>query len=135
MKIWTSERQQKREKMEEYQYIYGIVRQRVYDLSRGKTFKDLRRLQKCVKNCLKLGTKRVDWRTKEGIILWFCENWEVISQNMDKIKRIRNRLAPKTNKTPRKSEEFISKSPMNDYQYISVGQEFDVFSSFEDCEL
>ena len=43
-------------------------------------------LQKRVKQDLGLRTSRVDWRTKTGIILWFCENWERISPIIYKYK-------------------------------------------------
>ena len=56
------------------------------DVAGGNTLEELVRLQKVVKARFKLRTSRVDWRTKTGVILWFCENWKIIQPHIEEFR-------------------------------------------------
>ena len=68
----------KKEKMMEHQHIYKEVESKIYEAAGGRSIKKMLELQKAFKVKLHLKTTRVDWRTKTGIILWFCDNWDKI---------------------------------------------------------
>lgn len=76
-------------RMKEYKEIYSEVETIVRDLSGGTTIHSYRELQKSAKDLLCLRTQRADWRTKQGIILWFCEHWKLIKEKF--ICEIKNR--------------------------------------------
>ena len=73
----------KREKYIEHQDIYKDVEMRIYDVAGGRSIRHMLQLQKYFKDKLKLKTARVDWRTKTGIILWFCDHWNLVKEILD----------------------------------------------------
>ena len=64
--------------MREYEPIYKVVEDAVKLHAGEDSIKKYHELQKKIKKDCKLRTSRVDWRTKVGIILWFCKNWNII---------------------------------------------------------
>ena len=78
----SQELQVKRSKLEKYRHIYKEVETEIYRQAQGSKIKDLVELQKKYKNVYNLKTSRVDWRTKTGIILWFCDHYNIISKDI-----------------------------------------------------
>lgn len=70
--------------MKSHKGDFAIVESKIYDVAGGISMDEILDLQKKVKEDTGIKTSRVDWRTKTGIILWFCENWSRISPIIDK---------------------------------------------------
>ena len=73
----------KKEKMKHHIEDFSRIEEIVYKAAGGMSMDEILDLQRRVKKDLGLRTSRVDWRTKTGVILWFCENWKIISQKID----------------------------------------------------
>ena len=95
----------KKDKMKSHKKEYLAVQTMVYAAAGGISMDEILDLQKRVKQDLGLRTSRVDWRTKTGIILWFCDNWEVISPQI--FKYMRQPIA--TKETERRKVEVVQK--------------------------
>lgn len=110
----SRERQELKERMGEYGSIIQMVRRHLAEKCGIKSFPDLRNYQDCVKKCLHIPTHRIDWRTKKGIYLWFCENWEQISINFDKIEKSWNKYSKKEKINTQISQSVVESNEKNE---------------------
>ena len=76
----------KKNKLKNYKDNFSEVESIVFDVAGGISMDNILKLQRRIKEDTGLRTSRVDWRTKTGIILWFCENWEKINPVLHKYK-------------------------------------------------
>jgi hypothetical protein len=77
----------KKERLRNHKTEYANIESKVFEVAGGISMDEIHDLQKRVKASLRLKTSRVDWRTKTGIILWFCENWSIISPVIDNYRK------------------------------------------------
>lgn len=76
----------KKDRFKNHKGIYGQVETKVYDVAGGVSMNEVLKLQRRVKESTGIKTSRVDWRTKTGVILWFCVNWNRIAPIIDSFK-------------------------------------------------
>ena len=95
----------KKNKLKNYKENFSEVETIVFDVAGGISMDNILKLQRKIKEDTGLRTSRVDWRTKTGIILWFCDNWEVISPQI--FKYMRQPIA--TKETERRKVEVVQK--------------------------
>lgn len=124
----SKERLLKQERMDKYKDVYNQIQMDVIDLAGGKTYNDLRNIQAYVKKHLHIRTKRVDWRTRDGVMLWFCENWAQISPFLERGKQPKSTPSTRVQYVPRTERE-------QNMQHIEVLEDY--FCTFEDdsCAL
>lgn len=120
----------KKELMMQYRGLFDPIQSKVISAAGGKSYNELRKIQACVKQALRINTKRVNWRTRDGILLWFCENWSQIAPFLETLKSQPSKASSQINSLSEVS------SQMKDYQ-INLAEDY--FCSFIDddsqCEV
>ena len=114
----------KKEKLKQHQEEFSNIEEIVYQTAGGISMDELLDLQKKIKKDLRLRTSRVDWRTKTGIILWFCEHWDIIS-------KVINTYAVQSNTHEREGSSSPDASPVPEKESFPI--EFPEIT-FNQCE-
>lgn len=83
----SRELKMKKDRFKNHKGIYGAVETKVYDVAGGVSMTEVLKLQRRIKESTGIKTSRVDWRTKTGVILWFCVNWNRINPIIDSFKQ------------------------------------------------
>ena len=135
----SGELELKKEKMVEHKGIYRDVESRIYEVAGGRSIRHMLQLQQMFKDKLKLKTARVDWRTKVGIILWFCDHWAIVSKVLncpEEVSKLSNEIAngkkTLTKRPYRRRQPYVKKVERENSE--STQSVEDYFTSIQDEE-